>query len=158
MSNRLLLLLFENRGATLDVSRRIQKARGAFIELRKVWQSTLMTRDTKITVFSASVKSVLLYGFETQLVTNELRWKIQTFINRFLTYILRIWWPRLIWNGELSKLSGQTDINMEIRTWKFRWTGHTLMTDDEGEGEDQETDGGYPVWEELEEVAESWGI
>jgi hypothetical protein len=31
----------ENGGATLDVSRRIKKARGAFAKLRKVWQSTL---------------------------------------------------------------------------------------------------------------------
>jgi hypothetical protein len=37
-----------NGGATLDVSRRIQKARGAFAKLRKVWQSTFMNRNTKI--------------------------------------------------------------------------------------------------------------
>jgi hypothetical protein len=60
----------ENRRDTLDVSRRIQKARGALAKLRKVWQSTLMNRGTKIKVFNACVKSVLLYDCETWLVTN----------------------------------------------------------------------------------------
>jgi hypothetical protein len=57
--------------------------------------------------------------------------EIQTFINRCLRYILRIWWPRTISNRELWQLSGQTDINMEIRKQKFRWTGHMLWKDDE---------------------------
>jgi hypothetical protein len=76
----------EKGGATLDVSRRIQNARGAFAKLRKVWQSTLMNRDTKLNVFNACVESVLLYGSETWLITTELRRKIQTFINRCLRY------------------------------------------------------------------------
>jgi hypothetical protein len=60
-----------------------------------------MNRDTKIKVFNACVKSVLLYGCETWLVTNELRRKILTFIDRCLRYMLRIWWPRTISNREL---------------------------------------------------------
>jgi hypothetical protein len=56
-----------------------------------------MNRDTKIKVFNASVKSVLLYGCETFLVTNELRRKILTFISKCLRDILRIalavMWP-----------------------------------------------------------------
>jgi hypothetical protein len=52
----------ENGGATLEVRKRIQKAQGAFAKLQKFWQSTLMKRDTKIKVFHACVKSVLLYG------------------------------------------------------------------------------------------------
>jgi hypothetical protein len=45
----------------------------SFAKLQKVWQSTYMDRDTKIKVFNARVKYVLLYGGETWLVTNELR-------------------------------------------------------------------------------------
>jgi hypothetical protein len=40
--------VFENGGATLDVSRRIQKALGSFAKLRKVWKATLMDGDTKV--------------------------------------------------------------------------------------------------------------
>jgi hypothetical protein len=58
--------------------------RGAFAKQRKVWQSNLMNRDTKIKVSSACVKSVLSYGSETWLVTNELRRKNQTFIKIYV--------------------------------------------------------------------------
>ena len=52
--------------------------------------------------------------------------KIQTFLNRCLRYILRIWWPNIISNKDLWKVTGQEDINLEIRKRKFRWIGHTL--------------------------------
>ena len=72
------------------------------------------------------MKSVLLYGCETWLVTNKIQRKIQTFVNRCLRYILRIWWPNIVSNKDLCKLTGQKDINLEIRKRKFWWIGHTL--------------------------------
>ena len=62
------------------------------------------------------MKSVLLYGCETWLVTSEIQRKIQTFVNRCLRYILRIWWPNIISNKDL--VTGQEDINLEIRKKK----------------------------------------
>ena len=76
------------------------------------------------------MKSVLLYGCETWLVTNEIQRKIQTFVNRRLRYILRIWWPNIISNKDLWKVTGQEDINLEIRKRIFRWIGHTLRKED----------------------------
>ena len=49
----------EDGGATTDVHVRIQKARGPFSKLRKVWLSTSIREDTKIKIFNACVKSVL---------------------------------------------------------------------------------------------------
>ena len=85
----------------------------------KVWLSKSLRKDTKIRIFNACVKSVLLYGCETWLVTNEIQRKIQTFVNRCLRYILRIWWPNIISNKDLWKATGQEDINLEIRKRKF---------------------------------------
>jgi hypothetical protein len=76
------------------------------------------------------VKSVLLYGYETWFVTKEIQRKIQTFVNRCLRYILRIWWPNIISNKNLWKVTGKYDINVEIRKRKFRWIGHTLRKED----------------------------
>ena len=75
------------------------------------------------------MKSVLLYGCETWLVTNEIQRKIQTFVKRYLRYILRLWWPNIS-NKDLWKATGQEDINLEIRKRKFRWIGHTLRNKD----------------------------
>jgi hypothetical protein len=76
------------------------------------------------------VKSVLLYGCETWLVTNEIQRKIQTFVNRCLTYILRIWWPNITSNKDLWKVTGQEDINLEITKRKFKQISHTLRKED----------------------------
>jgi hypothetical protein len=76
------------------------------------------------------VKSVLLYGCETWLVTSEIRRKIQTFANRCLRYILRIWWPNIISSKDLWRVTDQEDINLEITKSKFRWIGHTLRKED----------------------------
>jgi hypothetical protein len=84
-----------------------------------VWLSKLLQKDTKITIFNACAKSVLLYGCETWLVTKEIQRKIQTFVNRCLRYILRIWWPNIISNKDLWKVIGQEDINVEKKKKKI---------------------------------------
>ena len=51
-------------------------------------------------------------------------------MNRCLRYILRIWWPKIISNKDLWKVTRQEDTNVEIRKRKFRWIGHTLRKED----------------------------
>jgi len=80
-------IVAENGGTSTDVNARTQKARGSYSKLRRVWLSKSLQKDTKIRIFNACVKSVLLYGCETWHVTNEIRRKIQTFVNRCLRYI-----------------------------------------------------------------------
>jgi hypothetical protein len=105
----------ENGGTSKEVNARIQKARGSFSKLRRVWLYKSLRKDAKIRIFNACVKSVLLYGCETWLVTNEIRRKIQTFVNKCLRYILRVWWPNIISNKDLWKVTKQENINLEIR-------------------------------------------
>jgi hypothetical protein len=117
-------------GALKDVNMRIHKARGAFAKLSNVWKSTSITKHLKMKIFNACVKSVLLYGCETWLVTNEVKRKLQVFVNRCYRRILRIWWtgnPQ-DWpsNEKLLEKAGQQDINKEIQMRKYGWIGHTL--------------------------------
>jgi len=80
-------IVAENGGTSREVSARIQKVRGSFSKLRRVWLSKLLRKDTKIRIFNACMKSVLLYGSETWLVTKGIQRKIQTFEKRCLRYI-----------------------------------------------------------------------
>jgi hypothetical protein len=105
----------EDGGTNTDIYVRIQKARESFSKLRKVWLYTLKRKDAKIRIFNAFVKPVLLYGCITWPVTIEIRRKIQTFVNRNLRYIQRIWWPNIIPNKGLWKVKSQEDIRSEIR-------------------------------------------
>lgn len=118
-------------GALLDVESRIRKARGSFAQLSKTWRSNEYSTKTKLNIFSACVLSVLLYGCETWLVTEEIKRKIEVFVNRCLRIILRIFWPNTVSNDQLLNMAKMSNINTEIRKRKFGWIGHTLRREDD---------------------------
>jgi hypothetical protein len=121
----------EDGRAIRDINVTVQMASGLFSKLRKVWLSTSIRKDTKIRIFKACVKSVLLYGYETWLVASDTGRRIQIFVNRRLRYIFRILSPKIIFNKELWKAKSQKYINLEIRKRTFRWIGHTLRKKEE---------------------------
>ena len=56
-------------GGSRDIKNRLQKARGAFQRLGKVWAARGIGRGTKIRLFKTLVRPVLLYGCETWKIT-----------------------------------------------------------------------------------------
>ena len=52
-------------GANEDMLGRIGKARYAYHKLKKVWNSSVYRRKTKMKIFESNVISVLLYGCES---------------------------------------------------------------------------------------------
>ena len=114
-------------GEDEDVKRRIGKARQAFnTPLGPVWNSTSISTKTKLRIFTTNVKSVLLYGSETWRVTRSISNKLQTFINKCLRKILKIYWPEKISNMELWARAGQGCVPEEIARRKWNWIGNTL--------------------------------
>ena len=114
-------------GADEDVKSRVGKARQAFNNTpRPVWNPTSISTKTKLRIFTTNVKSVLLYGPETWRVTRSISKKLQTFINKCLRKILKIYWPEKISNRELWARTGQECVPEEIARRKWKWIGHTL--------------------------------
>jgi len=72
------------------------------------------------------VKSVLLSGSETWRVTRSISNKIQTFINKCLRKILKIYWPQKISNRDLWARTEQECVPEEIARRKWNWIGHIL--------------------------------
>ena len=118
-------------GAESDVSARICKARTAFHKLSRVWRSRILSMKTKLRIFNTSVKSVLLYGSETWLVSDRINQRLQTFVNKCLRIVCRIFWPRTISNADLLSLTNNPPINIEIKKRKWGWIGHTLRREDD---------------------------
>ncbi|VDP64309.1 unnamed protein product [Schistosoma curassoni] len=58
-------IIDEHGGSDVYVKARISKARAAFPQLNNIWNSKQLSTDTKVTIFNANVKAVLLYGAET---------------------------------------------------------------------------------------------
>ena len=54
----------KNGGTEEDVKARIQKARVAFIMLRKIWRAKQIKSNTKLRLFNLNVRAVLIYGLE----------------------------------------------------------------------------------------------
>ena len=77
-------------GTKADVRARIGKARAAFQQLKNVWRTSLLGASTKIRIFNAIVKPVLLYGAETWRTTVATMKRIQTFINTCFRRILKV--------------------------------------------------------------------
>ncbi|VDP55672.1 unnamed protein product [Schistosoma margrebowiei] len=52
-------------GSDADVKARIVKARAAYLQLNRIWNSKQLSTNTKVRIFDTNVKTVLLYGAET---------------------------------------------------------------------------------------------
>ena len=55
-------IVHKEGGGSKDIRNRLQKARGAFQKLWKVWAARKIGRRTKIRLLKSSVRPVLLYG------------------------------------------------------------------------------------------------
>ena len=113
-------------GVNEDIKHRIQKARHAFLLLRKVWTNKAIREKTRIKIFNSNVKSVLLYGSETWRTTKATLHRLQTFINRCLRIIVGVHWPDTISNANLYERTNQAPVETELKKRKWRWIGHTL--------------------------------
>ena len=116
-------------GTDQDIKIRIGKARTAYILLRKIWNSRELSRPTKIRIFNSNVKAVLFYGAETWRTNVSSDKRVQSFVNKCLRRILRIWWPNYINNQELWQQTNQLPPPLQIRKRKWTWIGHTLRKD-----------------------------
>ena len=120
----------EKGGTDEDIKMRIGKAQYTFNKLSKVWNSNNISRKTKIIIFNSNIKSVLLYGAESWRDNKTQTKKLQTFINKCLRKILKVFWPNRITNLELWEKTNQIPVTQEIKNRKWKWIGHTLRKDD----------------------------
>jgi hypothetical protein len=75
---------------------------------------------------------------------------------------VKIWWPRVISNEKLWEMTGQININKEIRKRKFGWIGHTSTLRKEPRNSWRRTtlnESGKHSWSDLRFIArnrEGW--
>src|SRR5579871_1749783 len=113
-------------GTERDIKARIVKARKAFVLLKNIWRAKDIKTLTKFRIFNTNVKSVLLYGSETWIMTKALQNKIQTFVNNCLRRILNIRWQDKVRNEEIWRRADQVLLDTQIKERKWRWIGHIL--------------------------------
>ncbi|VDP63921.1 unnamed protein product [Schistosoma curassoni] len=85
----------EQGGLDADVNARISKTT-AFLKLLNMWNSKLLSTNTKVTIFNPNVKTVLLYEADTSRTTTTYIKKVQVFMNSCLRKTLSVRWPDTI--------------------------------------------------------------
>ena len=113
-------------GATEDMKIRIGKARKTYHRFRKIWNSSLYRRKTKMRIFQSNVISVLLYGCETWKMNEGDEKCLDTFVHTCLRRILKIFWPTRISNDEVRSVAGIERVSTQIRKRRWRYIGHVL--------------------------------
>ena len=102
-----------NGGTEKDVASRIKKANSVFVQLYPAWRNHDISKGVKIWIFSTNVKSVLLYACETCKSTNQITGRLQTFVNKWLRWIMNIKWTHNITNEELWRITKQKPIDSD---------------------------------------------
>ena len=120
-------------GGSRDIKNRLQKARGAFQRLGKVWAARGIGRGAKIHLFKTLVRPVLLYGCETWKITKADERRLNSFQCQCLRRILRIRRQQAISNNRVVEMADINNISSEIRWRRWNWLGHVLKREDEND-------------------------
>ena len=113
-------------GGEEDIKARLGKARGAFVKLNRVRNSSSVSRRTKIRLYKTLVKPVLMYGCKTWKMNENDAERIHVFQNRCLRRIMKIKWQDKISKRELLKRANRERLSEEVRRRRWRFIRHVL--------------------------------
>ena len=110
-----------------DINRRKQLATVAMHKIQAMWTSKDKIKlKTKMKVYRALVKSVLIYNCGTWGVPSNIEEKINTFHRRQLRRVLGIRYPTRITNNKLYEITGEIPITTTMRKARWQLLGHIL--------------------------------
>ena len=128
--------IFNYLGATIckgggmkDIKNRLSKARGAFVRLKKIWNSKSISRKTKLRLYKTLVVPVLLYGCKIWKMNKGDDKRIDVFHNTCLRRILRIDWKDHVTTQELLEKAGMKPLSKEVNPRRWNMIGHILRKD-----------------------------
>jgi hypothetical protein len=125
-------IILPNGQAKNEINHRIDCARLTFIQLSRVlWRRTDISVRTKMRVFNASVRPVLLYGCETWPLRAEDTRKLEVFDHWCLRYILKARRSDGLSNEEVRRRCFVTQrLSKLLQRRRLQWFGHVLRKTD----------------------------
>ncbi|VDM00654.1 unnamed protein product [Schistocephalus solidus] len=120
--------LLPNGQSKYDIIFRIDAARRVFSNLRKgLWTRRDISTDTKIRIYRASVRSILLYGCECWATRIEDERKLETFDHHCLRTILRVKYTDFVSNETArNRCENIARISKAIQARRLKWFRHVL--------------------------------
>ncbi|BHF63825.1 hypothetical protein SprV_0200682000 [Sparganum proliferum] len=120
--------LLPNGQSKDDIVSRIDAARWVFSSLRKcLWIRRDLSIATKIRVYRASVRSVLLYGYKCWALHVEDERKLEVFDHHCLRTILRVKFTDFVSDETVrARCDNIARITQAIQERRLKWFGHVL--------------------------------
>ncbi|BHF81270.1 hypothetical protein SprV_0702440000 [Sparganum proliferum] len=120
--------LLPNGQSKDNIVSRIDAARWVFSSIRKcLWIRRDLSIATKIRVYRASVRSVLLYGCECWALRVKDERKLEVFDHQCLRTILRVKFTDFVSNETVrARCDNMARITQAIQERRLRWFGHVL--------------------------------
>ncbi|GFR61849.1 endonuclease-reverse transcriptase [Elysia marginata] len=114
-------------GDTEDTERRKQLSNLALQKLSSIWiRNDKVKQVTRLNLYRAIVKSILLYSCGTWSLTKQEEHKLNTFHRSQLRTILNIKYPTVIKNKAVYQKTGETPISLTILESRWRLFCHIL--------------------------------
>jgi hypothetical protein len=110
-----------------EITARIDAARKAFFQLRKpLWSRREISLCTKLKVYQAAVRTILLYGCETWPLRVEDERRLMVFDHWCLRIILRVRYFDMVSNESIRNRCHIKSLTITIKEKRLRWFGHVL--------------------------------
>ncbi|KAJ4436792.1 hypothetical protein ANN_16924 [Periplaneta americana] len=113
-----------------DIKRRINMGNACYYSVKKLFSSSLLSKNLKVRIYKTVILPVLLYGCETWTLTLREEHRLRVFENKVLRKIFGAkrdevtgeW--RKLHNTELHALYSSPDIIRNLKSRRLRWAGH----------------------------------
>ena len=112
-----------------DIKIRKAQAWAAFWKMKALFRSKTLSIHLKRNIFQAACLSILLYGCESWIITNQLEHSLNTFANNCYRVMLNIKRSDRISNQEIYNKIGLDPLTTIIQRRQLSYVGHCLRKD-----------------------------
>jgi hypothetical protein len=116
-------------GMENEVDRRISAGNASFWAYRNLWKNKSISVQIKMRIYSAVVRSRLLYASQSWALTGKEKMKLEVWDRNKIRYVTGVW-PQKISNQELMELAQIPQIDSVIKRSKWKWLGSVLRMDE----------------------------
>jgi hypothetical protein len=116
------------------IRERIQAANRAFYANMKLFKSRILSRNTKLQLYTTMVRPVVTYAAETWVMTaadeNALKVFERSILRKIFGPVCEMGQWRIRKNRELEQLIGNADVVKFIKSQRIAWLGHVMRMED----------------------------
>jgi hypothetical protein len=120
--------IFNSLSLDAELNVRIGKASTTMArQSKRMWDNTMLTRNTKMRVYQACVLSMLLYGSESWTLYSHQERRLNAFHMRNRRRLLGITWQDRVTNTSVLAQAGMPSLFAILSQRRLRWLGHVCQ-------------------------------